>query len=339
MTRYQKIFRLAGFFTVALAFGSCTSQGEPDAMPDSGTAPMTFGAATSRALTTAANITESPFAVWGNQTPLSGTGSGTSVFDNETVSYSGGAWNYANTRYWFPGFIYNFLAIHPAPAEAPDYDAAAGKLRYAFDTAASRTTDLLHASYRRECRTADDPSSTARVPFSFSHSLAAVHIRIKADASLAGGTEVKINSASLHGIYSSATLELTSDANGAPRTSWDFSRGTLTTAAGPLTSDNGGITLRPGEAAEIFITDGTPLMLIPQTVGNNATLTLSYSIGEGAAKQTGVSLFAPSQRHGGVWNAGQSYGYTLTIQDNDHIIFSVPDIHDWEDSEGGNYII
>lgn len=339
MTRYQKIFRLAGFFTVALALGGCSSQSEPDAMPDSGKTPMTFGAVTSRALTTAETITDSPFSVWGNQTPVTGTGSGISVFDNEKVSYSGGVWSYTDTRYWFPGFIYNFLAIHPAPAQTPQYDPAAGVLKYTFDTSASRSTDLLYAAYRRKCVAADDPASTARVPFSFSHALSVLHIRIKADQSLADGTSVRIASATLHGIYGTATLELSTDTKGAPRLHWDLGGGNLSTDANPLASDNGGIILRPGEASEIFITDNTPLMLIPQTVGNNATLTLTYTIGDGAQKQAGVSLFAPSQRHGGVWSAGKSYSYTLTIQDNDHIIFSVPDIHDWEDSEGGNYII
>lgn len=331
---------VAGIFAAALLFGACSSQSEPEEIPDTETVPMSFGVSASRGLTTEENIIGSPFAVWGNFADFYDSSKAPAlVFENEEVAFTGGNWGYDNVQYWFPGQIYKFLALHPAPATASAYDVAKGSLSYDFSTADNRTVDLLYAAHRRECMPNLDINSTKKVSFDFKHALAVVHIKVKADAALAVDQAVTIVSARLHGVYGTAAFELGVNNDGSTLSNWNVAGRTPTSQDSPLVSQDEERVLNPGESAELFINDNTPLLLIPQSVRNNATISVTYRIGSGAERNANVSLFAPSQQHGGRWRSGYTYGYTMTIQDTDNIIFGVPTVSEWVDSEGGNYII
>ena len=94
--------------------------------------------------TTTATIED--FDVWAFMDSVSGT-----VFTDEDVTKSNGAWGYTNTQYWYPGHTYYFAALSPANSAnvtektlATGQDAELGLGEIAF-TNVDGTEDLLYA--------------------------------------------------------------------------------------------------------------------------------------------------------------------------------------------------
>lgn len=115
---------------------------------------------------TTANITN--FGVYGFITDATGL-----LFNNETVTGSGGSWTYTNTQYWTAGATYWFSAIAPTTSPNWTYDTnnttAGGVITF---TNADGKQDLLYA-YSGEI-TCSDPVTQSAVPFTFDHLLARV---------------------------------------------------------------------------------------------------------------------------------------------------------------------
>ena len=69
--------------------------------------------------TTTASIVD--FDVWAFMDSVSGT-----VFTDEDVTKSNGAWGYTNTQYWYPNHTYYFAALSPANSANVTEDLAEG---------------------------------------------------------------------------------------------------------------------------------------------------------------------------------------------------------------------
>ncbi|MDE5724268.1 MAG: fimbrillin family protein, partial [Paramuribaculum sp.] len=126
--------RLIGaLLPIALVAAGCTStdgplpDDEPSALRMEFTASQSGG---SRALTTADNLTEQPFAVWGECINTLLPTDYHKVFDATEVAFSteNNAWGYADTQYWLPGFTYSFAALHPAGADGAKATFAKGAM-------------------------------------------------------------------------------------------------------------------------------------------------------------------------------------------------------------------
>lgn len=109
------------------------------------------------AVTTAGNITENPFAVFGYMVPSKSAdipSARTIIYNNTPVTYVNSAWMTEETQYWYNDHVHSFVAIHPASAvnrsdANPQYSDALS-FTYTLPSDITQTTDILAATHRRQ---------------------------------------------------------------------------------------------------------------------------------------------------------------------------------------------
>lgn len=336
------------FYPIAMLLAGCSStdgplpEDEPSALRMEFTAKEISG---SRALTTAGNITDNPFAVWGSYVNTENPGAHQAVFDATEVAFSteNNAWGYADTQYWLPGFTYSFAALHPAGAEGAKatFEKGAMTLDYTISTDAEKRVDLLHAVAEKECGDyTADPTDPKLVPgpvaMQFAHILCQVHFLVRVDPAVRGN--VTVTSAKLWGIDRRAVYKAEDNTGVYSWMSVDTDQRKTSTETDPYVTLNSSLTISSGSSSHLFHVGESPLLIIPQQVNNGATLEVIYSL-DGVVHTVRADLFSAATHHNGRWLKGQSLAYTLTVGADDYIIFERPVISEWEMSEGGNYII
>lgn len=156
---------------------------------------MKFGISDlTRASTSLSNITEKPFALFGDMIPsmISNKPSEKTItFNNTSVEYNGSRWISSSVQYWANYNEHSFVAIHPlstlsstgADAEI-DYSDSRLSFTYSIPTNFKETSDILAATHRRKYidqREFDESGNTVSgtadvVYFRFGHIMSIINI-------------------------------------------------------------------------------------------------------------------------------------------------------------------
>jgi hypothetical protein len=208
-------------------------------------------------------------------------GSWSTEINNETVSYSttNNIWQTSGAHFWpGTGNIVNFYAYYPASISSSISHTAGSSpvLSYTVPDDAADQTDILASS---ETGVAGD--SYIQTSVDFNHIFAAVQFSV-GSSGLPDGTITKItlNNIQYKGTYS---LDGTWTQDVTDKKSFSQTVSTSTSAGTVITSGS------------------TTFMMMPQTLGSDASITVTYSNG-------GILTKAIS----GTWEAGKTYTYNLS---------------------------
>ena len=245
---------------------------------------------------------DSQFSVWGWYTSQNGSNQ---PFDNVPVTYDGSTWSYTGgLRYWVLGATYDFYAVYPAGLQNVDCTDQGVVTVTGFDASktGAEAVDLMTA--RKTGVRHTDANTIAPVGLEFGHELAKVNIT----ATVEGGNAT-VSSVTLAGVDISGDFQSPSTWSNATTGSYD-STGNIVLSANPtdLLGD---------------------LLVIPQNVDENITLTISYNLDGASVSGRQVQLPATVTR----WEDGKSYQYTLNFKGN-NIVFTV-NVAQWGTSMGG----
>lgn len=123
----------------------------------------------------------SSFSVWG----WYGTGNeiNKNVFNNITVTESGGTWGYTGgTQYWIPDMTYNFYGVYPA-----GYGSCTNSgVITVEDFDCSKAVDLMTATHTRTY----DGTNADAVNMKFKHELARVKVSVESNGATVDGLKV-----------------------------------------------------------------------------------------------------------------------------------------------------
>lgn len=194
----------------------------------------------------------SSFSVWG----WYGTGNeiNKNVFNNITVTESGGTWGYTGgTQYWIPGMTYNFYGVYPA-----GYGSCTNSgVITVEDFDCSNAVDLMTATHTRTY----DGTNADAVNMQFKHELARVKVSVESNGATVDG--LKVYGVGYKGNFNSgSTLKWTE----------------IVTAAEEST-------LLSGKTAQ-------DMLLLPATDLTNAKLEVTYHYGSESATRTDEASLA-----------------------------------------------
>ncbi len=265
------------------------------------------------------------------------------VFSGTEVTKTGSKWSYDDTRYWLPGFRYNFRALHPAVLAA-----SPGMVSYSYaqdedhphgnpDNAVLSISSYDGRSGHDILYAASGPIAAVlgkmpAVAFDFNHILAYVLFEGAVDPSV--DREVEIVSAKFYGV--SATGSCTSAPS--PAGTWDVTGGEKSTGQNPYAETSQVLSLT-SKYVSVF-PRGSEILMIPQDIqtGTMFEIQYRYTSGNTALRtvRTDISSIGASFKG---WKAGSTYRYRFCIGDTDFIVFDKPTVTEWIDQDGGNYII
>lgn len=278
--------------------------------------PIEFGSSVSRAAVN--NATEmSSFFVWGG---YDGTNN---LFEKTTVTkdgaYEGG------TRYWIPDKTFNFYAVHPIinnDVTNVTVDNSGQISITGFDCSATGTDaiDLMTASATNKSYTVGETPQP--VPLNFNHLLS----RIDFVGKSIGGSAT-VHSVTLSGITINANCNTSYSQEGTITSTWsDYQSGNITSTI------EGGVELEELSTKSVV----GDIMIIPQTLTENAKVTITYSTDTEENKSTEFSL---NIENFNTWEAGKAYKYSFEVTGGGYIIFNKPSVNNWNTATGGNVII
>ena len=258
-----------------LLMAACTNE-LVDSAAD-GARAISFTSAAETRAAVEGNALPADFKVWGGY-----DGNAVNVFNGETVQYPN--WTYTGgTQYWIPGKTYNFYGMYPASVNASC--ATDGTLTVSgFDCSktGSEAVDLMTASQKG--MSGDNPQ---QVVMQFGHELARVNVVATVEGGNATVTNITFAGMATSGDYSS-TGGWSNTATGSFTNSTDQ---TLNTEGVDLLGD---------------------MLLIPQAVSGDFTLTVDYSVGGVDQPQKVITLPTTISQ----WDKGKSYKYTLFFKRN-----------------------
>lgn len=337
------------------ALSACSSDNVSADIPEQGFG-VTFTAreASRATLTSDLNITDNTFVVYGDMVQTSTpTATPTTVFDATPVTYADGKWSYANLQYWFPSHTYSFVALHPAAdnnVSDINYQNSQLSFTYTYPDDYTQATDLLVANHRRrysDNRT-DNGSGTITgtinpVEFNFRHLMARINFTGNVNAALT--SNVTFHSITISGLYGKSTYTVTPASVSQTATLTDdyTEDWTSVTTEEPTTIvkktfSGQSSEVAPGNNIKMF-PDDDPLLLLPQELPQNVTVTIDYSI-DGNHKTASTNLYGTAMlAHSGEWLPRKTYNYNFSVGVNEYIIFSQPTVNEWKESAGGNYVI
>lgn len=301
----SKIGRRINLLTIiaSLFAVSCTSTTDDGPSGDSRVISFTPNTVSRAAVSDASGM--GAFSVWGwygKDAQITNN-----VFDGVTVSKSqDNAWQYTDggTRYWFPGFTYNFHAVYPVSLpEGPTVETNANTITITdFDCSktGAKAVDLMTAS--RLAMSGDDAKQVA---LTFSHELARLKFTVKSE-----NTVATIKSFKVYGVKYKGTLTKTFTQEEQPttKTLWG-STSTCSEDKTPfqLADFNFTFNTTNGFEKDIF---GDVLLIPDSDLTDDAKVKITYQYGE-TEKETTIKLKTTTTTK---WDAGKSYHYTLTIK-------------------------
>ncbi|MDE7153184.1 MAG: fimbrillin family protein [Muribaculaceae bacterium] len=239
------------------------------------------------------------------------------IFNNTEVEYDGASWNYGETRYWFPGYEYSFVAIHPATllsGEDADSQYSNSTLSFRYTIPESdgghinmdELADIIAAAHRRKYDN-NDILSVSPVKLNFIHTMSRINFLLKYEGQ---ADKVTITKIELEGVDKTATFNLVPaplSAGGSQTDdyslSWDgiSDRGTL---IADINAD-----VNNGETKSLC-PDSYAIFMIPQPENNGITMKISYTIdGDDDAEEQTLT----AQTTIGGWEAGKIYSYSLAL--------------------------
>ena len=209
-----------------------------------------------------------------------GTKNYSTIIKDEAVSYTNNMWKTTSTHYW-PGTAnntVNFYAYYPIDISSSITHTAgsAPTLSYTVPNDVASQIDIMTAT-----GTNVSGNTNSSTPLSFNHIFAAVQFSV-GSAGMPNGT---ITGIALNNILYKGTYSLNGTWTQDPTSKKSFSQ-----------------TVSVSTNAGTAITSGTTtFMMMPQTLGSDASITVTYSNG-GTLAQTIA----------GTWNAGKIYTYNIS---------------------------
>lgn len=279
---------------------------------DSMQIPISFGSSVSRAAVNSPTDMSS-FSVWGGY-------DGNNLFDKTTVT-NGGAYE-GGTRYWIPGETFNFYAVHPVINNDVTVDNSGQISIIGFDCSITGTDaiDLMTASATNKSYTVGETPQL--VPLNFNHLLSYIDFVGKSI-----GGSATVHSVTLSGITTNANCNTSYSQEGTITSTWsDYQSGNITSTI------EGGVELEELSTKSVV----GDIMIIPQTLTDNAKVTIIYSTDTEENKSTEFSLNIEKFN---TWEAGKAYKYSFEVTGGGNIIFNKPTVNTWNSATGGNVII
>ena len=207
-------------YTLAGLMMSCSSD---DSEPSyAGAEELVFVTAkqTRAAVTTTANLTAKPFAIYGDISLANGERDLSVLMNGNQATYTSGKWNYGTTLYWFPNHIHSFVALHPIEAinstrtvTNVEYSDGGLSLNYTHPDNYKNASDLLVATHRRQY-VHELGKRAEPVSFTFEHILSVLDIQIKYFEELAysnGNNRIEVTEIVLDGINVSGSYNVCPD--------------------------------------------------------------------------------------------------------------------------------
>lgn len=250
----------------------------------------------------------SSFKVWGGRTDYTDG----LEFNGETVTESGGTWNYTGgTRYWQVG-TYNFYALYPVD-DVLKVDYSNGSITINNFDCSNTGEDAIDLMADSQTVTyAEGGSVPGPVAFSFRHLLARVTVSVRTGQ----GVTATVTDAELSGIYK------TGDYNGSSWTTTGDTDSFTESYTGEIESNN---------TVSLF----DDLLIIPQELSKaKLSITLTRKVENKSDKLLVNTNFIDYLSK---WDAGRHYNYTLTVEP-DAITFSNFTVDEWGETHTGGDI-
>lgn len=288
---------------------------------------ITFQSPQTRATADGAFPAGSSFTVWGYRTPT-GESTPIPVFDGVEVTESDGVWTYGGeTRYWEKENTYDFYALYPSTIEA---SSTPQNTYLTINSHTFGTADILMAA--RQNMSGNSPEV---VSLTFRHLLSKLQLVVKADkASQEIVGEIKLKSAKLYGLYKKGNYsgENFSADDVTQSGTWSGTAGSIGTSDAPNSQYLGNKEVTP-DGISVFDED---LLVMPYRLDDKVILELNYTIGETTPVTKTFNLALAQIAR---WEAGKNYRYSITIIDEEHILFEVPTVQPWTSATGGIIIV
>lgn len=340
--RHTLIYISVGFLLI-----SCSSD-----EPDMSACEMKFDiSSVSRSkVTTASNITESPFTVFGNMVPsqlASDPSARTTIYNNTPVTFFNSSWTAEETHYWFYDHEHSFVAVHPASAIVKNganlqYSDALS-FSYTLPTDLTQTSDILAATHRRKYidRREYDENGTLiggeadPVYFRFGHVMSQINISPSLyDNTMNDEGYVQFHKIELSGLKSKATINIIpallqtssqTDDRVVDVTGQEVERSYIIEFPQPKKVVN-------GQGYMHLFDDSDAIIVLPQTFAadSEAEIILSYTVYD-HPKVEQIILPLSSL----MLESGKSYNYKFTI-DRTGLLFGTMTITDWDVLNAGD---
>lgn len=302
MIRKQNILSIV-LLSGSLATGGCVSTDEENMEEPT---PISFGSAITRAAVEPDKTGMENFLVWGGVDGLN------NLFDGVAVSPQG---HYAGTRYWVPGKLHRFDAVHPHGLADVSCAETGVIVVKGFDTSLNRGSaaiDLMTASVAGLGY--NEGETPNPVPLTFSHRLSRVKFVIATDAN------VTITDVRLWGLAYKGDFTTRPDAASV------WSNLTHGSQNDTPFQEPEQILLEKGHTFDLL---GGELLLIPQSVTDPVTFSMTWTYAENGMSRT---VTVPLSQAGlARWEQGKSYQYTATIPLPATDITLKVDVLDWND--------
>lgn len=292
--------------------------------PDTGNA-IEFSSTTTRAAIENDFPDGSSFYVWGWY--INSEGYPNDVFTETPVTKNGTEWGYEGTQFWIKGNTYNFYAIYPVDAGTVGKDGTIKVENFDCSKTGENAVDLMTAARQNM-----NGSSSQIVNLKFKHLLSKLQFILKADRAtqdIVG--DINLTNAKLYGLYSEASysgrFNPTDDEN--INGNWSV-EGDIGTNEEPNYSQSG--TQVTADGINLFSDE---ILVIPSFLNDKVILEISYTIGSvSTTKYFNLGFTQVAE-----WEAGKSYRYSMTIIDEDHILFDKPSVNPWTSATGGIIIV
>ena len=250
------------------------------------------------------------------------------IFDGISVTKSASGWDYEGTQYWLEDRYYDFYAIYPENFGTVEQDGTIKVENFDCSETGDGAVDLMTAARQNM-----SGSSSQIVNLKFKHLLSRLQFVLKADKAtqdIVGN--INLTNAKLYGLYSKASYYgsfiSTDDEN--INGSWSV-EGNIGTNEKPNYSHQSKTQVTV-DGINLFSDE---LLVIPGFLNDNVILEISYTIGSvSTTKYFNLGFTQVAE-----WEAGKSYRYSMTIIDEDHILFDKPSVNPWTSATGGIIIV
>ncbi len=242
-------------------------------------------------------------------------------------SYSGSAWTNTPAIYWpnkTDNYYYRALAKFNSTTENVHSITSVGTYDSNKGTAVSQGTigdghDILWGTTPAHTGTPGDqnftagqalPPRTGNVPITFEHALSKVTIRLET-----ASDEVNANSPAVN--LTGATIAVSN-----------------LSVSGTIAIEDGAVTPAATTAAAIAATAApiSDLVVMPQTIGNDAKVTITLTDGTTYSLQLNECVITGGSTPIGIWERGKHYVYTIHLE-KEAITFRAL-VKDWEEKTG-----
>ncbi len=288
------------------------------------------------------SIASYPFAVYSDMINIERTPESvfTNVHDATKVSYNqlSGLWSYNDIQYWFPGFQYSFVALHPAENQLlTGILYSRNNLKFTYNQPSDYKTahDLLISTHRRNY----EGGLTEPVRFNFSHILTNVNIVVSYRGLSSGPTSISIDDLIFKNIPLSSTYSIQPAplvGTGKMTSDWVNDEGTQ---QGWSVVKRGDLKIQFSEEEQKVIKNyaapvelfpsSDALFLLPKPDDSSYPTELVINFSTDTGKKDTLSAIIP-----GGWNPGSKL--TLTLNINNGLVQVGVSIKEWE--EGSNTV-